>query len=179
MECKVPGKVAREINCKLMSVPDGKKCSPPLLQNQKKFSAMSLAGPLIIIEDDRDDQQIISDILLELDVRNSIVFFDTCEAVIPFLLQTTEKPFLILSDINMPGISGTELKKQINKNELLKKKSIPFVFFTTSSNMQEVEQAYEMMVQGYFQKENSMAAIKSTLKTIIDYWKLCKHPSFM
>ena len=74
-------------------------------------------------------------------------------------------------------MSGTELKARINKNEYLRKKSIPFIFFTTSADTKAVEQAYEMMVQGYFEKEFSMDSMRSTLKIIIDYWKLCKHPN--
>jgi hypothetical protein len=34
-----------------------------------------------------------------------------------------------------------------------------------------------MMVQGYFEKPQSLSEIKETIKLIIDYWKLCKHPN--
>jgi CheY-like chemotaxis protein len=138
---------------------------------------MPVGGPIIIIEDDEEDQQIVEHVMQSLHIKNPINFFDKCEDVIPYLLSTADKPFLILSDVNLPGMSGPELKKEINKNELLRKKSIPFVFFSTAANKQEIDRAYEMMVQGYFKKENSMDAIISTLKIIMDYWTLCKHPN--
>ena len=97
--------------------------------------------------------------------------------VYKYLLETADKPFLILSDVNLPVMTGPELKKRINENERLRKKAIPFIFFTTTANAKAVEEAYEMMVQGYFEKESSLKSLKITLKTIVDYWKLCKHPN--
>jgi CheY-like chemotaxis protein len=74
-------------------------------------------------------------------------------------------------------MDGLELRKEINENEFLRKKSIPFIFLTTTSNRTVIEQAYEMMVQGYFVKPNSIQEIKETIKMIIDYWKVCRHPN--
>src|SRR5215218_5798263 len=138
---------------------------------------MSVAGPIIIIEDDPDDQQIISETIQGLHIVNATKFFINCEDVYNYLLSTPDKPFIILSDVNLPLMSGTELKARINKNDYLRKKSIPFIFFTTSSDTKTIDHAYEMMVQGYFEKEYSMETMRSTLKTIIEYWKLCKHPN--
>jgi CheY-like chemotaxis protein len=140
---------------------------------------MSVSGPIIIIEDDVDDQQILNESLLDLGVKNLVLFFDNCIDVYEYLLETHDKPFLILSDVNLPVMTGSELKRRINENESLRKKAIPFIFFTTTANAKAVEEAYEMMVQGYFEKETSLRSLKITLKTIVDYWKLCKHPNNM
>jgi CheY-like chemotaxis protein len=74
-------------------------------------------------------------------------------------------------------MDGLELRKEINENEFLRKKSIPFIFLTTTSTKSVIEEAYEMMVQGYFVKPNSIQEIKETIKMIIDYWKVCRHPN--
>ncbi|MES2647466.1 MAG: response regulator [Bacteroidota bacterium] len=140
---------------------------------------MSVSGPIIIIEDDLDDQQILQETLLELGVNNVICFFDNCIDVYQYLLVTHDKPFLILSDVNLPVMTGSELKQRINENEELRKKAIPFIFFTTTANAKAVEKAYDMMVQGYFEKDSDLKSLKATLGTIIAYWKLCKHPNNM
>ena len=62
-------------------------------------------------------------------------------------------------------------------SSFLRKKAIPFVFYTTSVDKTDVDEAYQMMVQGYFQKEIKMDAIKQTLKIILDYWHICRHPN--
>jgi hypothetical protein len=40
-----------------------------------------------------------------------------------------------------------------------------------------VHQAYDMMVQGYFEKPHTMAAMKQALEIIVKYWDLCIHPN--
>lgn len=75
-------------------------------------------------------------------------------------------------------MSGIELKKAINENMFLRKKAVPFIFYTTSADKRIIEKTFfDMTVQGYFVKENSVAKIKSTIKIIVDYWSLCKHPN--
>ncbi len=132
---------------------------------------------IIIIEDDLDDENFLREILIELGYQNQLKFFNDGKAALSFLKTTTDKLFLIICDVNLPGMSGTDLKKKINADPHLRKKSIPFIFYTTSADKLAIEQAYEMTVQGYFVKENSIPEIKLTLKVIIDYWKHCKHPN--
>ncbi len=71
--------------------------------------------------------------------------------------------------------SGLQLK--INDNDYLRKKAIPFVFLTTSVDPRVLSNAYDMLVQGYFQKENTIDEIKKTLRLMVDYWSICKHPN--
>ncbi|RYY14427.1 MAG: response regulator, partial [Chitinophagaceae bacterium] len=109
---------------------------------------MSARGPIIIIEDDEDDREFYITTLNELQVDNEVIFFDDAEDAYNFLQQTPKKPLIILSDINLPGMSGIEFKKKIQENPYLRSRSIPFVFLTTSSNQATVAAAYLMMVQG-------------------------------
>ena len=141
------------------------------------YKRQVLEGPVIIIEDDDDDQQFIKDAFIDLGYESQLKFFYDADSVISYLKSTTDKPFLIISDFNLSGMNGYELKKRINDDEQLRMKAIPFIFYTTSNQKYALDKVYEMMVQGFFVKENSMAGIKSTIKIIIDYWKLCKHPN--
>lgn len=138
---------------------------------------MSRTGPIVIIEDDPDDQIILKDAFKDLGTKNKLKFFNTCPEVFQYLMSTTDRPFLIISDVNLPGMDGTELRRLINENDLLRRKSIPFIFFTTTANRKAVLEAYDLMVQGYFEKPVNMKTIREVLKMIIDYWMVCKHPN--
>ncbi len=138
---------------------------------------MLKTGPIIIIEDDKDDQDLIGEAFQELEIPNRIDFYSNCQKALDYLLTTKEQPFLILSDVNLPGMNGTELRRIINQTEYLRIKSIPFVFFTTTATRGAVMEAYQLMVQGYFQKPMSTGEIKRNLKLIIDYWQNCLHPN--
>jgi CheY-like chemotaxis protein len=139
---------------------------------------MAKPGPIVVLEDDLDDQGILEDILKELGVSNKSVWFTNGPDAFHYLKTTEEQPFIIFSDVNLPGQNGIEFKRQIDNDKELRKKSIPFVFFSTSVNKNAVNEAYtKMTVQGFFKKSDKYEEIKRTVKLILDYWFLCKHPN--
>lgn len=62
---------------------------------------MNKHGPIVVIEDDADDQEILAEIFGKLDYKNPIMYFSDGEEALTYLINTEIKPFLILSDINM------------------------------------------------------------------------------
>jgi CheY-like chemotaxis protein len=138
---------------------------------------MNKNGPIIVIEDDADDQQLIDEIFKRLNYINEIVYFTDGYEALAYLTKSDVKPFLILSDINMPKINGFELRSKVFNNEQLQTKCIPYLFFTTGVNKKSVIDAYAMSVQGFFIKPNSIEAFQNTIRKIIEYWQECIAPS--
>lgn len=134
-----------------------------------------IKGPIIIVEDDIDDQEIYGEALKAIGITNEIHFFEGGQPVLEYLNTTDEQPFIILSDINMPGMSGLELKKKMEDDPYLRAKGIPFVFISTNATKASVRHAHALSVQGYFQKPSSMEEIKEMLRTLFSYWDRCKH----
>lgn len=138
---------------------------------------MNKNGPIIIIEDDLDDQEILSEIFVKLGYANEIVFFHDGNKALDYLNNTDTKPFLILSDINMPKINGFELRNKVFTNDQLQSKCIPYLFFTTGANKKAVIDAYAMSVQGFFLKPATTNELEQTIKKIVEYWQECIAPS--
>ncbi|MDB5252190.1 MAG: histidine kinase [Flaviaesturariibacter sp.] len=138
---------------------------------------MSRKGPIIIAEDDVDDRDVLREVFKSLSITNELKFFDNGQQVLDYLLTTRDSPFIIISDVNLPLMSGTRLRQAINDNEKLRRKSIPFIFLTTNVEDDAVVKAYEMMVQGYFVKENNIDRIREVIGLIMHYWKVCRHPN--
>ena len=138
---------------------------------------MNKNGPIIIIEDDADDKEILVEIFQKLGYKNKIVYFSDGDKALEYLNHTDTQPFLILSDINMPRLNGFELRNKVFTNEQLQTKCIPYLFFTTGANKKAVVDAYALSVQGFFLKPNSMQALENTIKKIVEYWKECIAPS--
>ncbi len=138
---------------------------------------MSRNGPIIIAEDDLDDQEIMKEVFESLSIKNPLRFFTDGEEVLEYLKTTTEQPFIIISDVNLSRMNGLELRRQINADEMLRRKSIPFVFLTTGVTHNYVQEAYDLMVQGFFKKENNFRQIQNTIRMIIEYWLICRHPN--
>jgi CheY-like chemotaxis protein len=135
-------------------------------------------GPIILVDDDTEDHAISLEVLKDIGITNEILTFTKCEEVYSFLGANPQvKPFLIISDINLPKLSGIELKKMIDNDPVLKKKSIPFIFYSTSGNKSIVEKAFEHNIQGFFIKENNLADIKKSFEMIFTYWQKSLQPS--
>src|SRR5215218_7246508 len=111
---------------------------------------MNKQGPVIIIEDDMDDQAFLQEVFKELNYMNEIVFFGDGLTALDFLTHGKKKPFLILSDINLPRLSGIELRIKLKGDADIHLKCIPYLFFTTASNHRAVIDAYSASVQGFF-----------------------------
>lgn len=138
---------------------------------------MNKTGPIIVIEDDIDDQRILVEIFSDLGYVNKIIYFSDGNDALDFLNKTEVQPFLILSDINMPRINGFELRNKIFTNEQLQTKCIPYLFFSTSATKKAVIDAYALSVQGFFIKPNSIKDLKNTIRKIVEYWQECIAPS--
>ncbi|GAA4332096.1 response regulator [Flaviaesturariibacter amylovorans] len=137
---------------------------------------MAKTGPIIIIEDDTEDRHLMELALNELHLPQERRFFDSAQEVLYYLMDTQEKPFLILSDVDLPGMSGIELRRKINESFFLSRKSIPFIFFSNSARSEDVDDAYKTMVQGYFVKPFHLEELKEKLRIIFDYWSTTEHP---
>lgn len=136
---------------------------------------MSVKNPIIIVDDDQDDQFLMKKVCEKLGVANDVLFFDDGRDALEYLRITHDKPFIIISDINMPVINGFELRREIIKDTTLREKSIPFIFFSTAASPSQIREAYQLTVQGFFVKETSMSQIEETLRMVFDYWTKCKH----
>lgn len=135
-------------------------------------------GHIILIEDDVDDQEFIIDALQKLEIPNEVKTFDNGQKALDFLKITTQQPFIIISDLNLPIMDGMQLKREIYKDEYLTSKCIPFIFLSTSADPRTVREAFDLCAQGFFVKENTSEGIRQQLKQIINYWKSCRHPNF-
>jgi CheY-like chemotaxis protein len=138
---------------------------------------MQKAGPIIVIEDDLDDQDVLHEIFNVLNYANEVIFFEDGYKALEYIVSTDVQPFLILSDINMPKIDGFELRRKIHNNEELRIRCIPYLFFTSGVNRKAVYDAYAMSAQGFFIKPSNMEHLQNTIKKIVEYWQECYAPS--
>ena len=135
--------------------------------------------PIVIVEDDVDDQFLLQKIFERIGVSSELIFFSNGKEALEYLTSTEKETFLILCDINMPIMNGLELRSRINGNKELQKKCIPFVFLSTAARPVDVIHAYELSVQGFFVKESTLTDMEEAMRTIITYWAKCKHPKTM
>ena len=143
----------------------------------KKVDIINKNGPVIIIEDDADDQDILTEVFRKLNYPNKVLFFFDGQAALKHISVSSDPPFLILSDINMPKLNGFELREKLKTDEKLNIKCIPYLFFSTALDQKSVIDAYSLSVQGFFVKQNSIAELEKTIFAIMEYWRRCAAPN--
>jgi CheY-like chemotaxis protein len=134
-------------------------------------------GPIIVIEDDADDQDFLTEIFQKLNYQNKVLFFFDGQEALDHINTSTDLPFLILSDINMPKLNGFELREKLRTDTKLSNKCIPYLFFSTAGNQKAVIDAYSQSVQGFFVKSSSMVELEKTISVIVEYWRRCAAPN--
>ena len=143
----------------------------------QKPSILNKNGPIIIIEDDADDQEFLTEIFQKLNYQNKIQFFFDGQEALDHINSSDELPFLILSDINMPKMDGFALRQNLKTDSKLSQKCIPYLFFSTAHNQKTVIDAYSQSVQGFFVKQTSMVELEKTISAIMEYWRRCAAPN--
>jgi len=138
---------------------------------------MNKDGPIIITEDDPDDQILFKEVFENLKYPNALLFFPDGIKALEFLDGSDVIPFLILSDINLPKLDGFALRDKIKMDAKLQLRCIPYLFFSTALNQDAVIKAYSLSVQGFFQKQNSIKEMEKTITVIMEYWKRCAAPN--
>src|SRR6476646_3178109 len=98
-------------------------------------------NPVIIVEDDNDDCEMLIYTFREIGVLNEFRCFENPVPALEYLKNTAETPFIIISDMNMPKINGLSFKEAINEDVLIRKRKIPFVFMSTGRENHLLESA--------------------------------------
>jgi CheY-like chemotaxis protein len=133
-------------------------------------------GPVLIVDDDVDDRELLQDAWLEMGFVNELLFFSSGEEVLDFLYTEKVIPFLILCDVNIPRMDGFALKSKLLEDTELNYKSIPFVFWSSEVSNKQILQAYDLGVNGFFVKGSTFDEIKQSLRDIVAYWQKSKVP---
>lgn len=89
-----------------------------------------------------------------------------------FANQATERPRMILLDLNMPIMNGIEFLHVVKADDNLK--TIPIVVLTTSKHERDLVESYQLGVAGYVLKPVDFLQFVEVVKTINLYWSLCQ-----
>jgi CheY-like chemotaxis protein len=127
-------------------------------------------SPIFIVDSDMDDQELLQQAWEELGFSNKLYFFKNAEDALHQLETKDVVPFLIISEINLPKMSGFELKGYLMEHKLTNYKSIPFVFLSATISQKQIERAYDLCTNGVFKKHESFSKLKQQLVDIAKYW---------
>jgi len=116
---------------------------------------------ILIVDDFSTMRKIIRNILTQLGFKNILEADDGTTAL---EILKKEKVDLIISDWNMPKMSGLELLKAVRSDENLK--DIPFVMVTAEAQKENILEAIKYKVNQYIVKPFTPETLKEKLEKV-------------
>jgi CheY-like chemotaxis protein len=116
-------------------------------------------GPILIVDDDKDDQFMLGRTMKALFGEVYIRTFNDGMQMLEYLAQSSapetkrQKPRLILMDIHMPQVDGLELLRKMR--EELGFTEIPVIIVSNTVDTEMIEMAYEAGANAFLSKRFS------------------------
>ena len=131
--------------------------------------------PILLVEDDTIDAMTVRRAFKDLSITNPLEHRLNGEEALAYLQDdANERPCVILLDLNMPKMNGTEFLKIAKADGALKR--IPVVVLTTSNEERDIVESFRLSVAGYIIKPVDYRKFVEAIQTIDLYWTLSELP---
>jgi CheY-like chemotaxis protein len=121
----------------------------------------------ILVVDDEQDMQVLFEQRFRKEIREhemEFVFAYSAEQALGYLNQHVHEAVLILSDINMPGMSGLELLKEIKKK--FEHPPPTVIMITAYGDPNNYNEAMRLGADDFLTKPIDFSVLKEKLKII-------------
>ena len=112
---------------------------------------------IILVEDDPGHARLIEKNVRRAGVNNTILPFTDGTAALAYLFgedaagkRLVQSPILVLLDLNLPDMSGTDILARIKADEMLRR--APVIVLTTTDDKQEIQRCYDLGCNVYITK---------------------------
>ena len=140
--------------------------------------------PILIVDDDLNDVELITEALKRNNLRNNVVSARHGGEALDYLYRRGSfaqreegEPVFVLLDLKMPKVDGLEVLKQIKSDEKLK--LIPIVMLTSSREEPDVVRSYRLGVNAYVVKPVEFAQFVDAIRDLGQFWAVLNEPPVM
>ena len=137
---------------------------------------MSTDFHILLVEDSRADVKIIERALAEGQVPHRLTVIADGRLALDYLARLAPpdhppglQPDLVLLDLNLPGLDGSQVLSAIKTHPVLR--AIPVVVLTTSRRDEDVFQTYQAGANTFIQKPAEYPKYRDLVKTLHAYWR--------
>ena len=128
---------------------------------------------ILLVDDNEGDILLTREALEEARIINKISIANDGMEAVRFLRKTppfagVDMPDLILLDINLPKMDGTEVLSIIKSDPDLRR--IPVIMLTTSSSEKDILASYDNYANCYITKPVDLDRFMDVVRTIEDFW---------
>ncbi len=138
-----------------------------------KQSAISRPIEILLVEDNVGDVVLTREAFKESKLHNKLNVVQDGEEALDYLykrsgFENVSTPDIILLDLNIPKMDGTEVLAKIKEDEDLKR--IPTAILSSSKAEQDIVKSYDLHANSYVLKPVDMAMFIEVAKAIENFW---------
>lgn len=128
---------------------------------------------ILLVEDNPGDVRLTEEALKDTKVRNRLHVVNSGADAMAFLhhegsFAMAPRPDLILLDLNMPGMDGREVLKEVKTDLGLRR--IPIVIITSSQAEEDILRAYDLQASCYVTKPVDLDQFIKVVKSVENFW---------
>lgn len=136
---------------------------------------MGKAAEILLVEDNPNDAELAIRALKKNNLANNLVHLEDGQEALDYLYnESNEMPKLILMDVKMPRVDGTEVLRRLKSDE--KRKTIPIVMLTSSKEDKDIIEAYNLGVNAYIVKPVDFDQFVKAVTQLGFFWMILNQP---
>lgn len=137
---------------------------------------MTLLPPILLVEDNPDDERLTIRALRRGNIANEILVARNGEEALTMVLNANPLPNVVLLDLKLPKVDGLEVLRQIRANE--RTKLLPVVVLTSSSEENDIIESYQLGANSYVRKPVEIEKFTEAVRQLGLYWAVINelHP---
>lgn len=143
---------------------------------------MLTKGPILLVEDNPDDQKLTVRALKKNNITNDIVIAEDGVQALDYLFGTgqyagrdpRQRPSLVLLDLKLPKIDGLEVLARLRADE--RTKMVPVVVLTSSKEEEDLITSYQRGANSYVQKPVNFLEFVEAAGRLGVYWLMLNEP---
>jgi len=153
------------------------------VDNQRERTVIAEDGDpitILLVDDDADCRFLIREAIDECKISNTVYEVPDGKSALDFIFrrgayQNAPRPGLVYLDIEMPGISGQEVLKQVKTSP--EHRDIPVVMMTGVSDREQMQEAARNGANSYTLKPANAEQFLKTVLASTNYWmKIHQYP---
>ena len=124
---------------------------------------------IVLVEDNAADAELTNLAFKNISPQTEVINFSNGRDFLEHLDGNQIEPIsLVLLDLNMPQMSGSEVLKSLQKNKSWAK--IPVVVFSSSKQEEDIQSCYELGANAYVSKPFDFSEYEKTIEAIARFW---------
>ncbi len=131
---------------------------------------MSAVRPILLVEDNPDDERLTLRALRQCNLANPVVVARNGEAALQRVFSPEPLPCVVLLDLKLPKVDGLEVLRQIRASD--RTRLLPVVMLTSSSEDRDIIESYSLGANSYVRKPVNIDEFTEAVCQLGLYWAL-------